>query len=119
MRKSERQGHTKNNSLKWCGIKPPQLEPAATDRTTWRAHISRATRVFEEDREQRLNAARAKRHKTATSAVLTTDHQCRKCGRQCASSFGLRSHMRSTPPVNEDTSSLLRLVASMEVAPWR
>ncbi|KAI8517630.1 hypothetical protein Bbelb_036470 [Branchiostoma belcheri] len=33
----------------------------------------------------------------ATSAVLTQDHICLKCGRLCASGFGLRSHMRSHP----------------------
>ncbi|KAI8480718.1 hypothetical protein Bbelb_415560 [Branchiostoma belcheri] len=59
--------------------------------------VSRATTAFEEDRRQRLNAARVRRHNAATSAVLTQDHKCLKCGRLCASGFGLRSHMRSHP----------------------
>ncbi|KAI8506287.1 hypothetical protein Bbelb_157140 [Branchiostoma belcheri] len=59
--------------------------------------MSRATAAFEEDRRQRL-AAGVRRHKAATSAVLTTDQECLKCGRLCVSSFGLTSHMRSHPP---------------------
>ncbi|CAH1233287.1 Hypp666 [Branchiostoma lanceolatum] len=89
---------TLKNNLKWCGIKPSKLESMATDRTAWRALIFRATTNFEEERRQRLNAARAKRHRAAATAVQTADHQCTTCGRLCASSFGLRSHMRAHPP---------------------
>lgn len=86
---------TLKNNLKWCELKPRDLETAAADRGAWRSLIYKGVKAFEEDRQHRLEAARERRHKAASSHILTTDHQCPTCGRLCASGFGLRSHMRS------------------------
>jgi hypothetical protein len=55
----------------------------------------KATVSFEEDRGGRDEAARDKRHRAALNVLQSMDHRCDTCGRLCASSFGLRSHMRS------------------------
>ena len=86
---------TLKRNIKWCDIQPRQLEAAAADRPAWRSLTSAATAAFEEDRRQRLAAARDRRHRSSSSTVRTTDYCCDTCGRLCASSFGLRSHMRS------------------------
>lgn len=86
---------TLKSSLKWCEIKPQELGKAASDRSRWRYLTNKATKAFEADRKLRLAAAREKRHSTTTPTVRSQDHCCTVCGRLCASSFGLRSHMRS------------------------
>ena len=98
---SRRQGRPKlrykdtlKNTLKWSGIQPRHLETNASDRSGWRSLTHKATTAFEEDRRQRLAAARDRRHRATVSSIQTTDFRCDTCGRLCASSFGLRSHMR-------------------------
>jgi hypothetical protein len=86
---------TLKNNLKWCNIQTREFEKAAADRASWRSITFKATVSFEEDRRQRLEAARDKRHRAALNATQSMDHRCDTCGRLCASSFGLRSHMRS------------------------
>ena len=81
-------------NIKWTGIQPRQLETAASDRSRWRALTTNAVKAFEDDRRQRLAAARDRRHKAATASVLSTGVPCPICSRTCASDFGLRSHMR-------------------------
>ncbi|KAK4305467.1 hypothetical protein Pmani_022628 [Petrolisthes manimaculis] len=71
-----------------------RLEACASDRLGWRSLTSRATAAFEEDRRRRLAAARDRRHRAASTSVQNTNFQCNTCGRLCASSFGLQSHMR-------------------------
>jgi transcription termination factor 2 len=80
-------------NLLWTGLQPRQLEDAASDRTTWRARIRAAVTSFEEERRQRLAAARERRHRSpqASNAPAVP---CPTCNRMCASGFGLRSHMR-------------------------
>ena len=85
---------TLKSNLKWSGIQPRQLEACASDRSGWRSLTYKATAAFDEDRRQRLAAARDKRHRAASTSIQNTDFQCSTCGRLCASSFGLRSHMR-------------------------
>ena len=85
---------TLKSNLKWSGIQPRQLEACASDRSGWRSLTYKATAAFDEDRRQRLAAARGKRHRAASTSIQNTDFQCLTCGRLCASSFGLRSHMR-------------------------
>ena len=82
------------SNLKWSGIQPRQLEACASDRSGWRSLTSKAITAFDEDRRQRLAAARDRRHRAASTSVQNTNFQCNTCGRLCASSFGLRSHMR-------------------------
>ena len=85
---------TLKSNLKWSVIQPRQLEACASDRSGWRSLTYKATAAFDEDRRQRLAAARDKRHRAASTSIQNTDFQCSTCGRLCASSFGLRSHMR-------------------------
>ncbi|KAI8516487.1 hypothetical protein Bbelb_050680 [Branchiostoma belcheri] len=84
------------NNLQWCGIKPSEFEAAAADRPAWRALVTKATSAFEEERRRRLEAVREKRHRTTTT-TSTTEYQCSRCGKLCASAFGLRSHQRIHP----------------------
>ena len=81
--------------LNWSSIKQSQLEAAAADRAACWSLTSRATAVFEEDRRQRFAAARERRARSTSIPVQTTEYQCDTWGCLCASSFGLRSHMRS------------------------
>ena len=81
-------------NLKWTGLQPRHLEPAASDRTRWRAITKQAVKTFEDDRRQRFTAARDRRHRAASASVLTNGVPCPTCNRMCASDFGLRSHMR-------------------------
>ena len=81
--------------LKWSSIKPSQLEASAADRAAWRCLASSAAAAFEEDRRQRFAAAREMRARSTSIPIQTTEYQCDTCGYLWASSFGLRSHMRS------------------------
>ncbi|KAI8496300.1 hypothetical protein Bbelb_261410 [Branchiostoma belcheri] len=58
-------------------------------------HTTREHRTLTEERRKRLEAVREKRHRTATTS--TTEYQCSRCGKLCASAFGLRSHQRIHP----------------------
>jgi transcription termination factor 2 len=80
-------------NLQWTGLQPRQLEDAASDRTTWRARTRAAVFSFEEERRQRLAAARERRHRSP-QASNTPAVPCPTCNRMCASDFGLWSHMR-------------------------
>ena len=98
---SRRQGRPKlrykdtlKGNLKWSGIKPRQLEECASERSGWRSLTVKATTAFEEDRRHRLTSARDRRHTASSIAIEHTNFECDICGRLCASSFGLRSHMR-------------------------
>ena len=82
-------------NLKWTGLKPKELEPATTDRTSWRALTKQAATSFEDDRRRRQAAAREHRHTAAAARPSTTGFTCSRCNRLCASDFGLRSHMRA------------------------
>jgi hypothetical protein len=86
---------TLKNNIKWCNIQTREFETAAADRASWRSTTFKATALFEEDRRQRLEAARDKRDRAALNAIQSMDHRCDTCDRLCASSFGLKSHMRS------------------------
>ena len=88
---------TPKSKLKWSRISPRELEASAADRSAWRSLTSRRADAFEEDRRQRLAAARDRRHRAASASTRATDYRCDTCGRLCASNFGLRSHMRSHP----------------------
>lgn len=84
-------------NLKWTGLKPKELEPAADDRVTWRALTKKAASSLEDDRRRRQAAARERRHRAAAAPPPTTGVSCPHCNRLCASTFGLRSHMRAHP----------------------
>ena len=86
---------TPKNRLEWSGINPRELEASTADRAGWRSLTSRTAAACKEDRRQRLAAARDRRHRTVSASTQTTDYRCHTCGRLCASSFGLRSHMCS------------------------
>ena len=81
--------------LKWAGLQPKQLEVAASDRSSWRAHTKQAATFFEDDRQRRLAAARERRHRAAAAPPPTSGVPCPVCNRLCASAFGLRSHLKS------------------------
>ena len=93
-RPKKRYKDTVKDNLQWCEIKPKELEDCAKDRPSWRATIHRAAVSFEEARCQKLTAAREQRHKASSTIIQTTDFQCPHCSRLCASSLGLRSHLR-------------------------
>ena len=94
-RPSLRYKDTLKVNLKWSDFQPCQLEEFASDRSQWRSLASRAVAAFDENRRQRLAAERHKRHGAALASIQITNFPCAKCGRMCASSFGLRIHMRS------------------------
>ena len=87
--------NTMKSELKWSGTCPRELEASAADRSEWRSLTSRTAAAFEEDRRQRLAAARDRHHRAVSASIQTTDYRCETRGRQCAFSFGLRGHMRS------------------------
>ena len=58
--------------LKYSGISPRELEASTADRSAWRSLTSRAAAAFEEDRPQRLDAARGRRHRAASASTRTT-----------------------------------------------
>lgn len=83
-------------TLKKCGIKPPSLEDAAVDRSSWRGLCQKGVQCAEEGRrKQRL--AKSQRRKLAQSAPATSEQvfTCPVCGRQCKSRIGLYSHQRT------------------------
>ena len=87
---------TLKSNIKLCGIQPRQLEAAAADLPVRRSLTSTATLAFDEDRRQRLAAARDRRHRFLSSTVETTGDHCETYGRLCAPSFQQQlSHMRS------------------------
>ena len=99
MQDSHKQGRSKlrnkdtlKSNLKWNGISPHKLEATATDRSAWRSLISQAAAAFEEDRQQRLAAARDRHHKAESASIQTKDYHCDTCGHMCASRSGLQSH---------------------------
>lgn len=49
---------TLKSNLRWCGIKPCELETAAMNRPAWRSTVSRTTSAFEEDHKTCQAAAR-------------------------------------------------------------
>ena len=53
------------SKLKRSGISPRELEVSAADRSAWRSLTSRTAAAFEDDRRQRLAAARDRRHRAA------------------------------------------------------
>ena len=68
-------------------------EAQTADRSAWRQTVSRGMKTFETHRLANLDRkrqARKDRSKGPTTAAVT----CPICGRQCATEFGLRSHMR-------------------------
>lgn len=81
-------------NLQWCQIEPKELEECASDRPRWRTKIHDAVNTFEEARRQKITAAREQRHRASSAVITTTDFQCPYCSRICASSLGLRSHLR-------------------------
>ena len=79
-------------SLGACGLSTPNWETLAVDRCAWRLGVHRGVQAFEKKRLQDLDRkrqARKERKPDPTVAVA-----CPQCGRICASSFGLRSHLR-------------------------
>ena len=54
---------------------PRKHEASAADKSAWKSLTSRAAAAFEEDRLQRLAAARDRRHRAASASVQTTDYR--------------------------------------------
>jgi len=80
-------------SLTACSIPCSGWETLAANRDSWRAAIHDGILQFEGKRVSDLDDKRRarKERKPDYSAAV----KCPKCGRLCASDFGLRSHMRS------------------------
>jgi len=79
------------SSLNKCGIR------LAGDREEWRTVCDRGLATFEQQHVDVVVAKRMRRHQQRNQPPTTTTRQgsaCTVCGRVCASSFGLRSHMR-------------------------
>lgn len=85
--------------LKTAKENPAHLEQLAADRPTWRGLTKTAANAADADRCARKEAAKARR---AARALQPPDPSntatCTICGRVCASSFGLRSHLRTHRP---------------------
>ena len=80
------------SSLEGCSIPVLGWEVLATNRNAWRMAVHKGVKLFEEKRLQSLDEKRQackERIPDPTTAV-----ECPKCGRHCASAFGLRSHFR-------------------------
>ena len=79
-------------SLRACGIQLQGWETLASYRSAWQLNVHQGVKTFEEKRLQDLDQrcqARKDRNPNPRAAVA-----CPKCGRICASNFGLQSHMR-------------------------
>ncbi|XP_071482080.1 uncharacterized protein [Diadema antillarum] len=74
-------------NLKWAHLQPRELETAVVDRYRWRAFTRKAITAFEDNRRQRLAAARERRHQAASTCVPPSCIPCPACNRMCASSF--------------------------------
>ena len=80
------------DTLKVCGIPLDGWETLAADRKAWRSAVHRGVAQYEKDRLSHLDAKRqARKERKPDPSVVVL---CPKCGRSCASDFGLRSHMR-------------------------
>ena len=86
---------TVKSNIQWYHVKPTELEESAANKPEWRAQTYKSAANFESARNQKVTAARAKRHEAATAVITTTDLTCPHCSRLCASSFGLKSHLRA------------------------
>jgi exonuclease III len=82
------------DNLKWCEVKPKELQQVAQDRTQWRAATRHASISLEEDRRMRQISARERRHRAAAAPVTETEFRCPTCNRLCRSRLGLQSHSR-------------------------
>ncbi|XP_076030388.1 uncharacterized protein LOC143018686 [Oratosquilla oratoria] len=49
-------------NLKWASLKPKELEPVASDRSSWRVETQTAANAFENDQRHHLEVSRARRH---------------------------------------------------------
>jgi len=83
---------TLKSNIQWCHVKPKELEE---NKPEWRAKTYKSAANFESARKQKVTAARARRHHAATAVITTTDFTCPRYSRLCASSFGLKSHLRA------------------------
>jgi len=82
--------------LKQCNIPATQLETLVSDRAEWRCICKQAVDTFEATRTKAREDRRQLRYQRLDQPALPTKAgvSCPSCGRLCASSFGLRSHMR-------------------------
>ena len=84
---------------------PREREASAADRSAWRSLTSRPAAAFEEDRRQRLAAARDRRHRAASAATRTPDHRCDTCGPVCFQLWTVKSRALSSPRAQTVSSS--------------
>ena len=69
------------------------LEKLATDRDTWRSACASSLSTLRQVSDQAAADRRSRRHHRCNPTA--TGPRCPQCSRECASEFGLRSHLRS------------------------
>ena len=75
-----------------CNIATTGWEGLTANRTAWRQATIQGVKAFEESRLEQLDTKRlARKERRANPAAAVV---CPVCGRDCASAFGLRSHLR-------------------------
>ena len=80
------------STLKASDIPVDEWQILAQDRLAWRAAVRDGTKKFEDSRLQSLDDKRLARKNRVPDP--STAVPCQKCGKICASTFGLQAHMR-------------------------
>jgi len=80
-------------SLQLCNIDPATWETTAQDRSLWRHSCAMGISSFERQRISDLQLKRERRK--AGFDITSQSHNCTVCGRGCAATIGLYSHMRT------------------------
>ena len=81
-------------NLKRCDIDTDTWEKQAADRAKWRTTIKTKVNESEQTKRRSREEKRAAAKMRPTAALTNTSAVCAVCSRVCASSFGLRSHMK-------------------------
>ena len=89
---TKRYKDTLKANLRTCGIPVTSWTDLAAKRSSWRASVHEGVQKFEEGRLDLLDRKRQARKERRPSPADTV--ACPKCGRVCASAFGLQSHLR-------------------------
>ena len=79
-------------SLRACNIPVTGWEDLAANRSAWRQASFKGVKNFERKRLEHLDAKRQARKERRVNPAAAV--ACPKCGRVCASEFGLRSHLK-------------------------
>jgi len=79
--------------LNKCNISIAELEQLSTDQDTWKSACASGLVTYNVAADQADKDRRTRRHNPPN--LPTIGPICPQCSRNCASEFGLRSHLRS------------------------